>query len=188
MLTPSSLIPVKIFKHQGRQLFLSLEEAPPHVQAYVIEQDTALLLEAPRLITLPSSESLETIEQLLMKTLTAPLAQPGSVIIKPGPPLQLLAIIHELEAEPTWQMVWIKNALLEILQIAEFYQIATIAMPLLGSVYGKLAPEQFFQLLQEALLTTTTVSLKQIWLLLEADRVSREEFEELSIKLGRWLW
>lgn len=185
MLTSSSLIPVKIFKHQGRQLFLSLEEAPPHVQAYVIEQDTALLLEAPRLITLSWSDSSDSIEQLLINTLTAPLAQPGSVIIKPGPPLQLLAIIHELEAEPTWQIDWIRNALLEILQIVEFYQISTIAMPLLGSVYGRFAPEQFFQLLQETLLTTTPASLKQIWLLLEESRVSREEFEELSIKLGR---
>lgn len=168
------LLGIKEIKYQNLQIFFSLEEAPPHVQAVVCEQDTALLLEVPRIIEYP----VESTAQLIQQALHTPLQQPGSVLVRTGPLLQFLAIIHNLDTEPTWQVEWIRQALLEILREAELRQVKAMAMPLLGTVHGTLAEADFFVLLKTVIAQASLTHLRQLWLIVSED-TGREEFEEL---------
>jgi len=146
-------------KNRFFQMTISLtKQWPVATEAIVYEQDTALVLTAPADINYP----LESNKQLLNQAITQPELIPGSVLVRNQLPWQFFAIVHDLNQEPSWQEQWIVMALHNILRESEHRQLYSIAMPLLGKVYGSLTTTRFFELFRSVIVSSTLTNLRQI--------------------------
>jgi hypothetical protein len=74
----------------------------------VEEQDTALVLSKPGIITELDDKPTWF---LANKLESQSLLQAGSVFKRAGNPLRLLAIVHDLDREPSWRSEWIAKLL-----------------------------------------------------------------------------
>jgi O-acetyl-ADP-ribose deacetylase (regulator of RNase III) len=95
--------------------------------------------------------------------------KPGSVLVKATSPLQLLAVVHDLNQEPSWKEEWVAKALEEIFRETEQRKLHSLALPFLGTRHGSLDKERFLVLLRSTLEGIVTHSLKRIWLMLPPD-------------------
>jgi len=89
---------------------------------------------------------------------------PGSVLVKGKRPLRLLAIVHDLNQDPSWREEWIANALDRILAEAETRRLRSIALPFLGTLHGSLEKQRFVVLLRDALERNPAIHLERLWL------------------------
>jgi hypothetical protein len=80
----------------------------------------------------------------------------------------LLAIIHDLNQEPSWKEEWVASALDGIFQEAESCKIRSLALPLLGTLHGSLERQRFLALLQDALERRSPRHLTRLWLVVPA--------------------
>ncbi len=143
------------------QIFVGPEKMSPYpVDAMVAEEDTFLVLSAdPEL-----SESNEAPIKVLTEALDTRPKTPGSVFVKEEHPLQFLAIIHDLDREPSWKEEWVVSALVGILREAENRKLRSIALPLLGTLHGSLEKGRFITLLRESLERKAPRHLERLWL------------------------
>ena len=109
---------------------------------------------------------------------TSPLT-PGSVIPTGKHPLRLLAIVHDLDREPSWKEEWITGALDGIFREAESRKLRSIALPMLGTIHGSLEKQRFLVLLREALERSSPKHLARLWLMAPAGS-TREILEMLA--------
>jgi hypothetical protein len=134
---------------------------PPFpVDAVVYEDDTYHVLSADP----EFQEVTEHPIRLMTEVLAVRPSIPGEVIIKRGAPLAFLAVIHDLNQDPTWKEEWIIAALHGIFQQAEERKLETIALPVLGARYASLQRERFVVLLRQRLSQLSATSLKRLWL------------------------
>jgi len=139
------------------------ENKPPfRTDAVAYEEDTFLVLSAPAELNEPP----EPLIRLLTKLREMKPEKPGSVLVKAPSPLQLLAIIHDLNQEPSWKEEWVAKALEGIFRETEQRKLHSLALPFLGTRHGSLGRERFLVLLRSVLKETATHSLKRIWLML----------------------
>jgi hypothetical protein len=137
------------------------EDPPFPVDAMVIEEDTYLVLSPPdEVIEKPT----ETFAQLLNKTSEILPISPGTILTKKGKPHQFLAVIHDLDRDPSWREEWIAQAFFKIFQEVDSLSLVTLGTPLLGTVHGTLAVERAYDLLRQALDQVRPGALKSIWL------------------------
>jgi len=143
------------------QIFVGPEKMSPYpVDAMVAEEDTFLVLSAdPELF-----ESNESPIRLLTEAFETRPETPGSVFVKDGHPLQFLAIIHDLDQEPSWKEEWVVSALDGIFRETENRKLRSIALPLLGTVHGSLEKGRFINLLRESLERKPPIHLNRLWL------------------------
>lgn len=140
--------------------FTETDPALLQVDAVVEEQDTCLLLGKLPVImdTIESFPALvKKMEQQIRKT-------PGSVIVKQSVPKRMIAIVYDVEHTPICKESWIEEALQNILTQCEENKIKTLAMPLLGTSYGKLKEGVIMQLLQDSLIQCRQQHLKKIFI------------------------
>ena len=142
--------------------------APYPVEAWAAEEDTYLVLSADTEVV----ESNEDVEQVMAQVLSSSPIAPGSVIVKGGFPLRLLAIVHDLNQEPSWNEEWIASALDGILRETESRKIQSLALPLLGTLHGALGRERFLALLREALERRPPRHLMRLWLVVPTGTTS----------------
>jgi hypothetical protein len=90
----------------------------------------------------------------------------GTVLVKGNNPLRFLAIVHDLNEEPTWREEWIESALEAVFQEAENRKLESIALPILGTKHGSLEKKRFFALLRSVLDRTSFPHPKRIWLVI----------------------
>jgi hypothetical protein len=147
------------------RIFVAPLDLPPFiVEAVAEEEDTYLVLSADSEV----QESHEDPERLMAALLkTSPLT-PGSVIVTDKRPLHLLAVVHDLNQEPSWKEEWVISALDGIFRETENRKLRTIALPMLGTVHGSLEKHRFLVLLREALERSCTRHLGQLWLIVPA--------------------
>jgi hypothetical protein len=139
------------------------------------EEDTYLVLSADSEV----QETHEDPERLMTELLkTSPLS-PGNVILTGKHPLRLLAIVHDLDREPSWKEEWVTGALDGIFREAESRKLRSIALPMLGTVHGSLEKQRFLVLLREALERSSPKHLTQLWLMVPAGS-TREILEMLT--------
>jgi len=147
------------------RLFVAPKEWPPFLaDALAEEEDTYLVLSA-------DTEVQETREQpgeLMAELLKTNPAFPGSVMVKEGHPLSLLAVVHDLNQEPSWKEEWIVTALDGIFREAETRKLRSIALPMLGTLHGSLEKQRFLVLLREALERSSPEHLTRLWLVVPA--------------------
>jgi len=142
---------------------IQLTEADPaliQVDAVVEEQDTCLLLGKSPVIM----ETIESFPAMVIKMEQQIREIPGSVIVKQSMPKRLIAIIYDVEHTPICKESWIEEALQNILTQCEENKIKTLAMPLLGTSYGKLKEGIIMQLLQDLLIQNRQQHLKKIFI------------------------
>lgn len=135
-----------------------LESPVPEVDAVVIEQDTHGVLAVDSQIVKPQESLAE-----LTKQLTA--FQPyrlGGVVVKQSQPLQLHAIVHDLEQSPSWRETWILAALEATLKVARARRLRRLGMAALGTVHGRLPLERFLELLVDSV-ASHNEGPAQIW-------------------------
>ena len=138
---------------------IPLEAPVPEVDALVIEQDTHGLLAVDTQIVEPDVPLATLANQL---STFAPYKL-GDVVVKQGQPLQLYAIVHDLDESPSWRETWIVAALDATFRIARRRQLKRLGMAALGTVHGHLPLERFIELLVETVATHGD-GPGQIWL------------------------
>lgn len=146
----------------------ALEALAPALDGVVVEEDTYLVLSADTTIREPA-EKLSEVQQEL-QAFTPPV--PGSVLTRKGRPLQLLAVVHDLEQTPSWREEWIATALEKVLDLAQQRQLETLAMPLLGSVHGRFPARLFIALLRATLERRRPSFPHTLWLALPRKQIA----------------
>jgi len=147
--------------------------APFIPDAEVVEEDTSLVLGDYH----PFRPSDESATRLVKRMVEAPRVLPGQVLVRPGRPVRLLAVVHDLDREPTWREPWIYNALVAVLHEAAELRLNRVALPLLGTRHGRLTLERFLELLAEVLQEHVGPWPRQVWLVVppgaEAECIGR---------------
>jgi hypothetical protein len=147
------------------------EKFPPfEVDARAYEEDTFLIMSADPVIAFPEEHPIRMWTQLI-ETQPEPI---GSVRVKGQNPLRFLAIVHDVNQDPTWKEEWVETAIREIFREAEQRKLCTIGLPLLGTLHGTLQFRRFIELLGQVLKQTCINHLKRLWLIVPAGTNSDE--------------
>ncbi len=140
--------------------FTETDPALLQVDVVVEEQDTNLILGKSPVIM----DTIESFPALVKKMERQIRETPGNVIVKQSVPKRMIAIVYDVEHTPISKKSWIAKALQNILVQCEEYKIKSLAMPLLGTSYGKLKDETIMQLLQGMLIKDRHQYLKRIFI------------------------
>ena len=138
--------------------FTETDPALLNVDAVVEEQDTNLILGKSPVIL----ETIENFPTLVKKMEQQTQEIVGNVLVKQSIPIRFIAIVYDVEHTPIGKKIWIEDAIQNILAQCDKYRIKTLAMPLLGTSYGKLKEESIIQLLQNSLIQNRQQTLKKI--------------------------
>lgn len=130
----------------------------PH--AIVREEDVQLILTPDGPPAWPTA-SLDELESAALRAVGEP---PGSVVVRAGRPLMLLAIVHDLGRDPSWTEEWILSATRAALRAARQRGLTRVAMPLLGTVHGRVQPARAARLLAEALCADPGSHPERLWI------------------------
>ena len=145
------------------QIVAAPEYNPPFaVDAVVYEEDTFLVLSAEPVVREPKEHPV----RLWTRVIETKPEIPGSVLVMDRRPLRFLAIVHDLNHEPSWREEWIESALEGVFREAEDRTLQSIALPLLGTKHGRLEKQRFIVLLRHALRRSSLRHLKRIWLVM----------------------
>lgn len=138
--------------------FTETDPALLQVDVVVEEQDTNLVLGKSPVIM----DTIESFPNLVKKMEHQTHEIPGKVIVKQTIPILFVAIVYDVEHTPISKESWIEEALRNILMKCDKYKIKTLAMPLLGTSYGKLKEETSMQLLLDSLNQNRNQNLKKV--------------------------
>ncbi len=133
---------------------------PFSVGAVVEEGDTYLVLSADPKVRPPQ----EPLIRVMTEVLEAQPISPGSVIVPRRQPLALLAVVHDLARDPTWKEAWVAEALDQVFREAEARQLRSLAIPILGTVHGRLPLRRTLELFQDAANRSAAQCLERLWL------------------------
>ena len=139
----------------------SPEHRPPFgISAMVAEEDTCLVLSAPTDIIVPPEHPIRVMTEVHA---ASPLS-PGTVVVRSGSPLRFLAVVHDLDEDPTCSEAWVAAALDGVLDETEARGLQAIGLPMIGTLHGTLSPEHFVALLSNSLRRCSPNVLRRIWL------------------------
>lgn len=141
------------------------EEAPPFpVEAIAVEEDTHLLLSSDGVVEEPD----EGFSELIAAAGEESTIAPGSVLVRKGDPLRFLAIVHDIDCEPTWQEDWIASAINGVVEEAEWRRLESIAVPLIGTRHGNVETRRVALWLGRCLSRTEFRFLRRVWVIAPA--------------------
>jgi O-acetyl-ADP-ribose deacetylase (regulator of RNase III) len=154
--------------------------APPfQPEVIAFEMDVDLILRMDR----PPEAPEEGTGELVSAMAQASAHRRGDVLWLPGEPeapVCAMLLIHDLEQEPSWDENAITMALGNLLDEAAARGMTQIALPMLGTVHGRLPPERFPTLLHSALVRAEDAP-DDVWVMAEDAAVVssvREMLEE----------
>jgi hypothetical protein len=137
------------------------KDSPPFaVQAIAFEEDTFLVLSADPAVRDPKIPLVRIMTQLME---TQP-QSPGTVLVQGRSPLRLLAVIHDLNQDPSWKEEWVETAFTGIFEASERRDIRSLALPPLGTVHGTLPRNRSLEMLVKTLRERSLRHLKKLWL------------------------
>ncbi|MGD8386628.1 MAG: hypothetical protein PVG49_05780 [Desulfobacteraceae bacterium] len=137
------------------------EHKPPFpVQARVLEEDTFLVMSARPTVCEPEEDPIRLMTRLIE---TRP-EVPGSVRISGRRPYRILAIVHDVNQDPTWRESWVSEALEGALRASEERGIEALSLEMLGCVHGRLDPLRFTTLLIRTIRRIDPGRIQRIWL------------------------
>jgi len=137
------------------------DNQPFPVDAVVFEEDTFLVMSTETAIREPK----ESLMRVMTKLIETRPKKPGSILVQGKRPLRMLAVVHDLNREPTWKEEWVESALRGIFHEVERRRLNALALPFIGTLHGKLKKEDFVNILREVLETMECTCLKKIWLI-----------------------
>ena len=151
-------------------------ESPPFpVDAVTVEEDTYLVLSAETTLEEPK----EDLMRLMTRMIETDPFPAGSIVVRDARPLLFLAIVHDLNEEPTWKRQWIEKAFFSVLKEAEKRVLRSLGLPLLGTQHGRMRTDQCMKLLARAIQKTARGCLKKLWLIVPAG-TARSAIENLK--------
>jgi hypothetical protein len=155
------------------------ESAPPFkIDARAYEEDTWLVMSAEPKVCLPEVHPI----RLMTELIEARPKNAGSVMVRGNHPLRFLAIVHDVNLEPTWKEEWIETAIAKIFQESEKRNIGAIGLPLLGTLHGRLEPTRFALILGRVIKKAVLTHLRRVWLI-SPIRTNREVISTLKTVL-----
>jgi hypothetical protein len=128
------------------------------VDIRVFEDDTHLVLTVDPVMRYTEEHPI----RLMTKIMETKPRKPGSIITNSN---RWYAIIHDLDAEPSWRHKWIEDAYLAALKLGETKHVQRIRLPLLGSVHGNFSPERSLEILIQVIKSLTFQHLNKILIL-----------------------
>jgi hypothetical protein len=137
-------------------------QPPFPIDALVVEEDTYLVLSADARAGEPHPEHPIRVMTSLLEVEPK---QPGTIVARDRAPLELAAIVHDLDEEPSWREEWIVSALDHALAEAERRQLRSLGLEMLGAIHGRLERPRFLQILRQALQRADPHRLERIWLI-----------------------
>jgi hypothetical protein len=152
--------PYEISRGSLRIVAAPKNNQPFPVDAVALEEDTFLVLSAEAAVREPK----ESLMRVMTKVIETSPETPGSVLVKGKRPFRMLAIVHDLNRDPTLREEWVMSALREIFHEVERRRLSSLALPFIGTVHGKLEKERFIRMLREALDNAEFKHLKKLWL------------------------
>jgi hypothetical protein len=162
--------------HRSVQIVIAPKKDQPFpIDAVAFEEDTFLVLSAETAVRKPQ----EPLIRIMTRVIETRPEIPGTILVKGKRPLRLLAIVHDLNQEPSWRKEWIQSALREIFKEVENRRLKSLALPFLGTMHGSLEKRHFVMLLHEVLVLTEFKHLKHLWLIVPP-RTSREILKPLE--------
>ena len=141
------------------------DRSPFPVEAAVYEEDSYLVLSA-------DWEKIESEDHpvvILTEAFGMEPEKPGTVVVYEGSPLRFLAVVHDLDQDPSWREEWVRKALENIFQEVERQRLGSIALPLLGTKHGSLEKRRFVSLLVDFLEKKSFSHPLRIWLAVPGD-------------------
>ncbi len=152
---------------------------PFPVEAEIVEEDTWQVLGAGPEVTVPAEHP----SQVLTEALEARPVPAGSVMVREGRPLRLMAVVHDLNQEPSCRQEWVAAALGEVFRIAEARAIRSLSLPLLGVRHGRLPATDFVELLVRVIQEQAPRHLHKLWL--QAPAETGDEVRRLLTELEK---
>lgn len=138
------------------------KDLPPFpVEAAVREEDTYLVLSSPAAPSLRAA-GLDP-EELVAELRGFRPARPGTVVVRRGDVLELLAVVHDLSREPTWRREWVRAALQAALAEAELRELTALSVPLLGARHGSMPAEELCALLVSSMGELQPRYIRYLW-------------------------
>ena len=138
------------------------EQPPFAVDAIVVEEDTYLVLSSDPRAGEPHPEHPIRVMTSLLEV--EPKA-PGTIVVRERSPLELAAIVHDLDEEPSWREDWIVSSLDRAIAEAERRKLHSLGLEMLGAIHGRLERPRFLQILRQALQRSDPRQLERIWLI-----------------------
>lgn len=127
--------------------FTETDPALLSVDAVVEEQDTHLLLgKAPVITSVVSG-----FPQLVRKMQRQVPEIPGTVIVKKTMPKRFITIVYDIDNTTICRREWLETALKNIFIQCVKYKVANLAMPLLGTSYGRIGGPTMINILEQSL-------------------------------------
>jgi len=155
------IYPLEIPHRSVRIVAAPKKNQPFPVDAEVFEEDTFLVLSADTAVR----ETHEPLIRVMTKVIETRPETPGSILVRGKRPLRILAIVHDLNEEPSWKIEWVQSALRQIFKEVESRGLKSLALPFLGTMHGSLEKLRFVMLLREALALKEFKYLKHLWLI-----------------------
>jgi hypothetical protein len=133
---------------------------PEGLDAIVYEEDTFLVMSTESVLEWQHDHPLRVLHSA-RTTEPEPL---GSVVLREGKPLRLLAVVHDLGADPVCTEGAVQAALRRILTVADSRQVLTLGMPLPGVAHGRLPRESVLRLITDELALAPQYP-KSVWIM-----------------------
>ncbi len=146
--------------------------------ALIIEQDTFMLLQTDPVLEEPQSSS-RTLAHEIEKQ--EPLT-PGVVLTTGKKPIQLTAIVYDIDHDPLCKEEWIETALTNVFTEIKKRNLRSLCMPMLGIKHGNIFPHRFLEILQSVRSTTSNTGLKRITIF-ATDETQRAACNEYNLEL-----
>lgn len=108
--------------------------APFAVEAVVLEEDRWLVLSAPPVIR----EHVEHPLRIHTAVAEATARALGEVVVQGAHPARLLAVVHDLDRDPTVELADVVRALAAVMALCAARRWSRLALPLLGRRHGRL--------------------------------------------------
>jgi len=146
----------------GLQIIAAPKDAPPFkIDTLAVEEDTYLIMSAEPTHIPPAEHPLRFMAELA----GLEPEKPGSIVVRGRNPVRMMAVVHDVNQEPTWREKWIEKALCEIFRQADSRQLSALGLPLIGTKHGKLKNHRFAALLAKAIKKSSFNHLKRLWLI-----------------------
>ncbi len=140
------------------QIAVAPKESPPFpVEVMVFEEDTNLILTVDPVIEHKEEHIIRTMTDIM----TAETHKPGSVVVNGN---SWYAVVIDLDSDPICRKEWCEKAIKQVFQLAEKNRVSSLALPILGTVYGNLQIEYNLQYLLGIVSTMTPCALKRLWI------------------------
>ncbi len=147
---------------QGRTIIVAPADVPPFdLDARVFEEDTFRIMSADPQWAPPEVHPVRLMHELQRYEADPP----GSVVVQAGRPMRLLAIVHDVNCDPTWRAAWIATALRQIMQAAARFHLQSLGLPLLGRQHGRMTRTSFIDLLAVVLRNRRSRHPRRLWLM-----------------------